>query len=157
MQCNRMNDELIKLDVEKINGYLCAVECLNRVNALRVEYSFTHINNSGSLLKSVQDHIAVAYPNTVIDYWHIEIEGINENQFNNSINTWFFLFGRAEVLCDQLKPLQDEFLDLLNQIVYTPHIYRIHMVPPVWYATSWELILLDSLNGSFILEFNFDA
>ena len=109
MQCKRMSDELIKLDVEKINGYLCAVECLNRVNAPRVEYSFTYINNSGSLLKSVQDHIATAYPNTVIDYWLIEIEGINENQFNDSIKTWLFLFGRAEVLRDQLKPLQMNF------------------------------------------------
>ncbi|EOX3825079.1 hypothetical protein ACPGAX_001332 [Enterobacter quasiroggenkampii] len=141
-----MSDELIKLDVEKINGYLCAVECLNRVNAPRVEYSFTHINNSGSLLKSVQDHIAAAYPNTVIDYWHIEIEGINENQFNDSIKSWFFLFGKAEVLCDQLKPLQDEFLDLLNQLVYTPSYL------PYSYGSTCLVCYLLGINSTGLAE-----
>jgi hypothetical protein len=156
MQYKRMSDEFIKLDVEKINGYLCAIESLNGVDYPKVDYSFTHLKNTGSLLKSIEDHIAATYPNTALDYWHIKIENISKSQFSDSIKTWFFRFGRAEVLRDQLKPLQDGFLELLNQLVHTPHIYRVNMIPPVWYATCWESILLDSDNGLFMLEFNFD-
>ncbi|MBJ3779700.1 hypothetical protein JFY47_04035 [Enterobacter asburiae] len=156
MQYKRMSDEFIILDVEKINGYLCAIESLNGADYPKVDYSFTHLKNTGSLLKSIEGHIAATYPNTVLDYWHIKIENINKSQFRESIKTWFFRFGRAEVLRDQLKPLQDGFLALLNQLVYTPQIYRVNMIPPVWYATCWELILLDSDNGLFMLEFNFD-
>lgn len=156
MQYKRMSDEFIILDVEKINGYLCAIESLNEADYPKVDYSFTHLKNTGSLLKSIEDHIAATYPNTVLDYWHIKIENISKSQFRESIKTWFFRFGRAEVLCDQLKPLQDGFLALLNELVYTPQIYRINMIPPVWYATCWESILLDSDNDLFMLEFNFD-
>lgn len=65
MQYKRMCDEFIKLDVEKINGYLCAIESLNGADYPKVDYSFTHLKNTGSLLKSIEDYIAATYPNEV--------------------------------------------------------------------------------------------
>ena len=157
MELERMNDDFIRLDVEKINGYLCAIESLNIVDCPRVDYSFTYLQKTASLLKSVESHIAGAYPDTLLEYWHINLDKINENQFYDSINTWFFQFCKAEIMRNQLTSLQVGFADLLSQLVYPLDVHRVNMIPPVWYATHWETFLMDSKNGCFLLEFSFDT
>lgn len=157
MVFKKMTDEFIALDVEKINGYLCAIEAINTADNTGVEYKLIRLSEKETLLKSVESYISVTHPDTVLDYWHINLEQINEDHLSKSINTWLFRFGMAKKLHKKLISLQIGFMDVLKQLVYTPNIYRINMTPPIWYATDWEMFLFDSKNGFFLLEFNFDS
>jgi len=157
MKLKKMTDEQIQLDVEKLNGFLCAVEAINAAANTGLDYTFIRLPDKHTLLKSVESHIAAIHPDTVLANWHISLDQVSENQLAASINEWFFRFGKAATLNDALDALPTGFMDILKQLVYTPNIYRVTMIPPVWYATSWETFVFDSKNGYFLLEFNFDT
>lgn len=157
MTSKTLTDEQIQLDVEKLNGYLCAIEMMNVAANTGVDYMFLRLPEKNTLLKSIESNIAAIYPDTVLANWHLSLEQVSESQLTNSINEWFFCFGEAAALNNELSSLPVGFMDLLKQLVYTPNIYRVTMIPPVWYATGWETFVFDSKNGVFLLEFNFDA
>ncbi|MFK3662111.1 hypothetical protein ACI2I2_16615 [Scandinavium sp. NPDC088450] len=157
MKFKKMTDEHIQLDVEKINGYLSAIETMNIADNIGVEYAFINLPQKLTLLQSIENNVANIYPGTIIANWHISLEEVNEHQLVDSLNTWFFCFGKAVTLKNELPALCAGFMDLLKQLVYTPAIYRVTMIPPVWYATDWETFAFDTDNGFFLLEFNFDT
>lgn len=157
MKYQKLTDEQIQLDVEKLNGYLCAIEMMNVAANTSVDYMFLRLPEKSTLLKSIESNIAAIYPDTVLANWHLSLEQVSESQLAASINTWFFHTGKAASLNHELASLPVGFMDLLKQLVYAPNIYRVTMIPPVWYAISWETFVFDSKNGFFLLEFNFDA
>lgn len=156
MKCKKMTDEQIQLDVERLNGYLCAIEVMNAAPNMGFEYRFIRLPEKHTLQGSLESHIDGLYADTVMAHWHISLEQVSENQLADSIRTWFFYAGKAEALEHVLNALPTGFMDMLKQLVYAPNIYRVAMSPPVWYATGWETFIFDTKNGFFLLEFNFD-
>lgn len=152
-----MTEEHIQLDVEKINGYLCAIEMLNDDTWAGVEYTFIRLAGKDTLLNSVERNIAATYPDTILANWHISLEQASENELIETIKRWFFYFGKAETLSNELNALPTGFMELLQQLIYPPNIYRVTMIPPVWYAVNWETFAFDTKNGFFLLEFSFNC
>lgn len=157
MRFKEMTEEQIQLDIEKINGYLSAIEMMNIAANICVDYTFIRLPQKHTLLESVESEIAQIYPDTIISNWHIKLEQICESQLSDSINIWFFRFGKAVVLSDELSDLCTGFMDMMKQLIYTPNIYRVTMRPPVWYAIDWEIFVFETKNGLFLLDFNFDS
>ncbi|ARX35857.1 TPA: hypothetical protein U2R10_003558 [Proteus mirabilis] len=157
MKFKKMTEEQIQLDVEKINGFLSAIEMLNVADNIGVDYTFVRLPPERTLLKSVERNITAAYPDTIVANWHISLEQVNEKQLADNINMWFFHFGNAAILNDKLSALRPGFMDMLKQVVYAPNIYRVTMSLPVWYAINWDIFAFDTKNGFFLLEFNFNA
>lgn len=157
MSNKKLTDEQIQWDVEKINGYLCAVEAMNIAANIDVDYAFARLPEKHTLRESVESKIAATYPDTVLANWHITLEPVPENQLRESIQKWFFRFGNAAQLSESLRSLPAGFMDILKPLLYTPAIYRIAMIPPLWYAIDWALFVFDTKNGLFLLEFNVDA
>lgn len=157
MVLNNTTDQFLQLDIEKINGYLCAVEALNRPEYGGVEYTLILLQKKETLLKSMENYISTTYPHTVLDYWHINCEQLSDDEFSHRIRNWFSRFTSDETQANIFDNLECGFLDLLRPIVHIPNIYRVNMAPPIWYATDWETFILESNNAIVLLEFIFDV
>lgn len=157
MKFKKMAEEQIQRDVEKLNGYLSAIEMMNITDNISVEYTFIRLPQERTLLKSVEKQITEIYPDAIIADWHVSLEQVSENQLFDNINIWFFRFGKAAALKNEFPALCAGYMDMLKKIIYAPNIYRVTMRPPVWYAIDWDTFVFDTKNGSFLQEFNFDS
>ncbi len=155
MKCKPMSKELVLLDVEKINGYLCAVESLNREPNVAPDYECTYVEEKATLLSSVQSVIIRHSDEHPIEHWNVSLEQISENDMIKIVEEWFFQLGIATKHPDLLKNLVVGFRDLIQPYTIGSSIYRVNMIPPVWYAIRWDNFVIHSKHGSLLFEFNF--
>ncbi len=155
MKCKPMSKELILLDVEKINGYLCAVESLNREPNVAPDYECTYVEEQATLLSSVQSVIIRHSDEHPIGHWNVSLEQISENDMIKIVEEWFFQLGIAAKHADLLKNLIVGFRDLIQPYTIGSSIYRVNMIPPIWYAIRWDNFVIHSKHGSLLFEFNF--
>ncbi|WP_223881511.1 hypothetical protein [Affinibrenneria salicis] len=97
MQLKKMADEQIQLDVEKLNGYLCAIKMMNAEAPTGVEYTFIRLPGKGTLLESIESNFAAIYPDTVLANWHISLDQVNENQLSTASMHGFFALAKPRV------------------------------------------------------------
>lgn len=155
MKCKPMSKELVLLDVEKINGYLCAVESLNRETNVAPDYECTYVEEKATLLISVQSIIIRHSDEHPIEHWNVSLEQISENDMIKIVEEWFFQLGIATKHPDLLKNLVVGFRDLIQPYIIGSSIYRVNMIPPIWYAIRWDNFVIHSKHGSLLFEFNF--
>lgn len=157
MNKKHMTDDRILLDVEKINGYLCAVESINRAPNVAADYQCLLLNEKATLLESVQHAITVGEEKHPVDYWHISLQQTDLAGLKQGAQSWFFRLGDAERLADKLGELIFGFFDLIQPYTYGATIYRVDMIPPVWYAIGWDIFIVHSKYGAFLIKFSFDG
>ncbi|BBU96732.1 hypothetical protein [Providencia rettgeri] len=157
MKQKPMPKELVLLDVEKINGYLCAVESLNWAPNISPDYECTYVEDKTTLLSSVQSVIVRHSDKHPIEHWHVSLEPISENDMTKIMEEWFFQLGVAAKHSDLLKDLLVGFKDLIKPYTVGSSIYRVNMTPPIWYAIRWDNFVIHSRHGSLLFEFNFDG
>lgn len=157
MKQKPMPKELVLLDVEKINGYLCAVESLNWASNISPDYECTYVEEKTTLLSSVQSVIVRHSDKHPIEHWHVSLEPICENDMIKIVEEWFFQLGVAAKHSDLLKDLLIGFKDLIKPYTVGSSIYRVNMTPPIWYAIRWDNFVIHSRHGSLLFEFNFDG
>ncbi len=155
MKCKPMSKELVLLDVEKINGYLCAVESLNREPNVAPDYECTYVEEKATLLSSLQSVIIPHSDEHPIEHWNVSLEQISENDMIKIVEEWFFQLGIATKHPDLLKNLVVGFRDLIQPYTIGSSIYRVNMIPPVWYAIRWDNFVIHSKHGYLLFEFNF--
>ncbi|HDN2512766.1 TPA: hypothetical protein P1K35_002969 [Providencia rettgeri] len=157
MKQKPMPKELVLLDVEKINGYLCAVESLNWAPNISPDYECTYVEEKTTLLSSVQSVIVRHSDKHPIEHWHVSLEPISEKDMIKIVEEWFFQLGVAAKNSDLLKDLLVGFKDLIKPYTVGSSIYRVNMTPPIWYAIRWDNFVIHSRHGSLLFEFNFDG
>lgn len=144
----------IDLDIERINGFLDAIGCANQEGEVYSDYTFVQLPKNATLLGSVSEHILKIYEKHPIDYWHLSLEQIDLNTLKQGIEKWFFLMGRAESLA-VFSNFVNHFMDLLAPFLASASIYRLNMIPPVFYAIDWAEFVISGKQGDYLLYFNF--
>lgn len=157
MKCKPMPKELVLLDVEKINGYLCAVESLNWAPNIAPDYECSYVEEKTTLLSSVQSVIVRHSDKHPVEHWHVSLEQISESEMIKIVEDWFFQLGIAAKYSDLLKDLVVGFKDLIQPYTVGSSIYRVNMIPPIWYAIRWDNFVIHSRHGALLFEFNFDG
>ncbi|HHZ6969208.1 TPA: hypothetical protein ACWLU8_001303 [Morganella morganii] len=153
----RVTDDMILLDVEKINGYLCAVESINCAPNVAADYQCLLLDEKVTLLESVQDGIICGEDKYPVEYWHISLQQTDLESLKQAVRSWFFRLGHAENLADKLDDLAVGFIDLIQPYTYGAAIYRVEMAPPVWYAIGWEIFVVHTKYGALLFRFSFDG
>ncbi|MEQ1962606.1 hypothetical protein ABLB69_05400 [Xenorhabdus khoisanae] len=151
----KMLDENITLDIEKINGYLEAVGLMNHDDYVASDYFFVKLPDGKTLIDSVNTSILNDCDKFPIEYWHVTLEQISEEDLQAGIEKWFFRTDVAEKWKQSVPNLVPGLLDLLQSYVTTASIYKLNMTPPMWHAIRWDEFVLDSKHGRFLLGFNF--
>lgn len=141
-------------DIERINGFLDAVGCINQEGEVYSDYSFLKLPYGMTLLDSINKNILDNYKKYPVEYWHLSLEPISVGELKKGIEKWFYRTSKAK-RNDWNENFVNAFMDLLMPFMGSASIYRLNMKPPIFYAIDWEEFVISGKQGDFLLYFNF--
>ncbi|WP_312046893.1 hypothetical protein [Erwinia sp.] len=140
---------------ERLTGFMRAVGCMNDVANRVSDYFVVKLEESDSMLTSLDMYHSSISNKFPAAYWHPQLKECSQKIFMETVATWFFEHEDMQLLPPSLtQNLLANFIDGLKEMTGNALFFTLTTSPSVWYGSLHDEFVIESQYGRYLIHFS---